>query len=510
MVERRLRREVPERLRHDGHAETAFDKAACGRGPRCGRRRQGVAICFLYSFLDPAHEEAARRIAEKFPKPSSALRTKRRPSFANTSGCQRLWSTPISGRSWLYIRGVAERLTGFGVAAMPYLTQSNGGVIGFDAAARLPVRTALSGPSTGVVGAQVTARLAGAHDIITFDMGGTSTDVALMQGGEARLAREAVVHGYPIKAPMLDIHTVGAGGGSIALIDTGGLLKVGPRSAGADPGPACYGRGNDEPTVTDANVVLQTLSPTQLLGGRMRFRPDLAQAAIDRIAARLDIRRVLVPRNPGILCAMGLLLADLRADSVATRLMALSSPVISEVEAIVAGLRRRCAVWFADAGIETNDRRVALSVDMRYAGRRSSRAFRAAARRPGHTRDDRWLAAGFTATHQRLYGFVAEDEPMQLVTFRAAATGIVPKAEIRPGGQHGPRPLSGGVRAPRRVAARNRRVRFLSAFTTASGSLPAIMLEELAVVEQMDATTLIVPGAIATVDLYLNLLLELA
>ena len=123
-----------------------------------------------------------------------------------------------------------------------------------------------------MVGAQVTARLAGAHDIITFDMGGTSTDVALMQGGKARLAREAVVHGYPIKAPMLDIHTVGAGGGSIAFVDSGGLLKVGPRSAGADPGPACYDRGNDEPTVTDANIVLQTLNPTHLLGGRMHVR----------------------------------------------------------------------------------------------------------------------------------------------------------------------------------------------------------------------------------------------
>jgi N-methylhydantoinase A len=154
-----------------------------------------------------------------------------------------------------YIRGVAEQLTALGVFATPYLTQSNGDVIEFDAAPRLPVRTALSGPSTGVVGAQVTAQLAGVHEIITFDMGGTSTDVALMQGGKARLAREAVVHGYPIKAPMLDIHTVGAGGGSIAFIDTGGLLKVGPRSTGADPSPACYDRGNDEPTVTDANFV---------------------------------------------------------------------------------------------------------------------------------------------------------------------------------------------------------------------------------------------------------------
>ncbi len=138
----------------------------------------------------------------------------------------------------------------------------------------------LSGPSTGVVAAQAVGRAAGFPDLITFDMGGTSTDVALLQNGACRLASEATVHGYPIKAPMLDIHTVGAGGGSIAYVDSG-LLKVGPRSAGADPGPACYGRGNTEPTVTDANVVLQTLNPTHLLGGRMKVRQDLASAAIE-------------------------------------------------------------------------------------------------------------------------------------------------------------------------------------------------------------------------------------
>ena len=158
-------------------------------------------------------------------------------------------------------------------------------MIGFEQAARLPVRTVLSGPSTGVVGAQEVGRLAGFSDLITFDMGGTSTDVALLQDGQCRLASEAVVHGYPIKAPMLDIHTVGAGGGSIAFVDSGGLLKVGPRSAGAAPGPVCYAHGNAEPTVTDANVVLQTLNPTHLLGGRMAVRQDLARAAIERLAS---------------------------------------------------------------------------------------------------------------------------------------------------------------------------------------------------------------------------------
>jgi N-methylhydantoinase A len=451
---------------------------------------KAVAICFLYSFLDPAHEQAARRIVtEEFPEAFLCASHEVAPEFREY---ERLSTTVVNAFLGpviaFYIRGVADRLGALGIAARPYLTQSNGGVIGFDMATRLPVRTVLSGPSTGVVGAQITARLAGAQNIITFDMGGTSTDVALLQGGHARLAREAVVHGYPIKAPMLDIHTVGAGGGSIGFVDSGGLLKVGPRSAGADPGPACYDRGNDQTTVTDANIVLQILNPTHLLGGRMKVRQDLARSAIDRLAARLgmdalatadgiigvvtanmarairvisvqrghdprdytlvafggagplhgarlaaelDIRRVLVPPNPGILCAMGLLLADLRADFATTRLMALSSAVIGEIETIIGELRRRCEDWFAEAAIDVDHRRVTLSVDMRYAGQN----YELSVPLPASLVTEATVAEltdGFTAAHQQLYGFVAEDEPMQLVTFRAEAIGIVKKAELRP------------------------------------------------------------------------------
>ncbi len=569
LVERRLRREVPERLLHDGHVDTALDEAAVRHAVRVLRdaRVEAVAICFLYSFLDPAHEEAARCIvSDEFPEAFVCASHEVAPEFREY---ERLSTTVVNAYLGpimaFYIRGIAERLTAMGVAATPYLTQSNGGVIGFDAAARLPVRTVLSGPSTGVVGAQVTARLAGAHDIITFDMGGTSTDVALMQGGEPRLAREAVVHGYPIKAPMLDIHTVGAGGGSIAFVDSGGLLKVGPRSAGADPGPACYDRGNEEPTVTDANVVLGTLNPTHLLGGRMPIRLDLARAAIDRLAARLgidalaaaegiiavvtakmarairvisvqrghdprdytlvafggagplhaarlatelDIRRVLVPRNPGILCAMGLLLADLRADFAATRLLPLSSSVIGEVEGIVADLRRRSAAWFAEAGIKADARRVALSVDMRYAGQNYELSVSLPEGPVTPATIDR-LGAGFSATHERLYGFVAEDEPMQLVTFRAEATGIVRKADVRPSADAGSDPCK--AEFGRREVWLRETSAFLSCPLYDRARLCAgNRIEGPAIVEQMDATTLIVPGATATVDRYLNLLLELA
>ena len=569
LVDRALRRDVPERLRHDGNVETALDEDAVRGAVRALREAEvkGVAICFLYSFLDPGHEAAARRIvAEEFPEAFVCASHEVAPEFREY---ERLSTTVVNAYLGpvmeFYIRGVADRLSALGVEATPHLTQSNGGVIGFDTAARLPVRTVLSGPSTGVVGAQVTARLAGIDDVITFDMGGTSTDVALMQGGEARLAREAVVHGYPIKAPMLDIHTVGAGGGSIAYVDSGGLLKVGPRSAGADPGPACYGRGNDEPTVTDANVVLQVLNPRELLGGRMKVQQDLARAAIDRLAAKLgmdamataqgiisvvtanmarairvisvqrghdprdyalvafggagplhaarlaaelDIRRVLVPRNPGILCAMGLLLADLRADFATTRLLALSSAVIEEVETIVAGLRQRCEEWFAEEGIAQDARRVAFTVDMRYAGQNYELSVPLAdGPITPATMDD--LAAGFAAAHQRLYGFVAEGEPVQLVTFRAEATGIVRKADLRPSADAGPDPSAA------ECGRRDVWLREASAFV----SCPLYDRDRLAtgnriagpaIVEQMDATTFIPSGAVATVDPYANLLLELS
>jgi N-methylhydantoinase A len=568
LVERRLRCEVPERLRYDGRVETALDEAAVREAARILRDAgvKAVAIGFLYSFLDPAHELAARRIVtDEFPDAFICASHEVAPEFREY---ERLSTTVVNACLGpvmaFYIRGVGDRLKALGITATPYLTQSNGGVIAFDMAARLPVRTVLSGPSTGVVGAQVTARLAGVQDIITFDMGGTSTDVALLQNGEARLGREAVVHGYPIKAPMLDIHTVGAGGGSIAFVDSGGLLKVGPRSAGADPGPACYNLGNNEATVTDANVALQTLNPTHLLGGRMKVRQDLARAAIDRLAARLgmaalaaadgiiavvtanmarairvisvqrghdprdytlvafggagplhaarlaaelDIRRVLVPRNPGILCAMGLLLADLRADFAVTRLMALSSAAIGEVEAVVAELRRRCQGWFAEAGVDPEARRVALSVDMRYAGQNYELSVPWPDGRVTMATID-GLAAGFAAAHQQLYGFVAEDEPVQVVTFRAEATGIVPKADIRPADDTGSD--AGVTQFGRRDVWLREEGGFVSCPLYDRDRLRAgNRIAGPAIVEQMDATTLIPPGAAATVDRYLNLLLEL-
>ncbi len=273
LATRDLRLEVPERVRHDGAVEVPLDqealRAAVVRLRDAGV--QAVAVCFLYSFVHEEHEAAAARmLGEAFPQAFASISHQVAPEFREF---ERLSTAVVNAYlgpvMQTYIQRLGGRLSELGLAVPPHLTQSNGGVISFEQAAMLPVRTVLSGPSTGVVGAAAVGRQSGFPDLITFDMGGTSTDVALLSGGVCRLSSEATVHGYPIKAPMLDIHTVGAGGGSIAYVDSGSLLKVGPASAGADPGPACYGRGATEATVTDANVVLGTLNPSYLLGGRM-------------------------------------------------------------------------------------------------------------------------------------------------------------------------------------------------------------------------------------------------
>ncbi len=569
LVARDLRLEVPERVRHDGTIETSLDEQALREAVRVLRAAgvEAVAVCFLYGFVRPDHEETARRIvAEEFPEAFACTSHEVAPEFREyermSTAVVNAYLGPVMRN---YITRLAERLRQLGLRAAPHLTQSNGGVIGFEQAARLPVRTVLSGPSTGVVAAQAVGRMAGFPDLITFDMGGTSTDVALLQNGVCRLTNEAMVHGYPIKAPMLDIHTVGAGGGSIAYVDSGGLLKVGPRSAGAVPGPVCYDKGSTEPAVTDANVVLQTLNPTHLLGGRMAVRQDLARASIGRLADQLgmglmetaqgiisvvtanmarairvvsvqrghdprdytlaafggagplhaarlarelEIGRILVPRNPGILCAMGLLLTDLRADFATTRLQTLTSAALPAIEESFAGLRRQAELWFDGEEIASSARQLTRTVDMRYAGQNYELPV-TVPEGPVTTSTLEALVAGFETAHRRMYGFVAEGEAVQLVTFRIEAAGLVRKAVFKP------RPEQGADASSAIIGRRDVWLPEAGGFV----ACPVYERDRLdsgnriagpAIVEQMDTTTVVLPGMIARVEPYLNLILEFA
>jgi N-methylhydantoinase A len=551
LVSRDLRLEVPERLRHDGSIETPLDETALRAAVRHLRDAgvQAIAVCFLYSFVNTAHEEAASRIlAEEFPDGFFCTSHEVAPEFREfermSTAVVNAYLGPVMRR---YITRLAERLETLGMAAVPHLTQSNGGVIGFAQAARLPVRTVLSGPSTGVVAAQAIGALTGLPDLITFDMGGTSTDVALLQGGQCRLASEATVHGYPIKAPMLDIHTVGAGGGSIAFIDSGGLLKVGPRSAGADPGPVCYARGNTEATVTDANVVLQVLAAVGALADKLGM--DMMQTAqgivsvvtanmarairvisvqrghdprdytlvalggagplhAARMAKELDISRILVPRTPGIFCALGLLLTDLRADFAATRLTLFTPDSLPVIEQAFHGLLLRAEDWFDHASVAPADRRTARTVDMRYAGQNYEIAIPLPDGPIGPATYTA-LAEGFAAAHQRLYGFIAADEPVQLVTFRVEATGLVRKAAFAPQPDAGP-DANEAVIGHREVWLDEAKGFVTCRVYDRDGLRAGNRIAGPAIVEQMDATTLVLPGMVARVEPYLNLILEAA
>ncbi len=569
LVPRDLRLEVPERVRHTGEIDRPLDEErmrAAARDLKVAGVR-AVAVSFLYGFVRPEHEKRAVEILrEELPDAFISAGHEVAPEFREYERLSTVVLNAYLGPVMEgYVRNLSPRLEGLGMTVAPHLTQSNGGVIGFSTAADLPVRTVLSGPSTGVVGAQAIGALAGFDDLITFDMGGTSTDVALLQGGRCGLATEATVHGYPIKAPMLDIHTVGAGGGSIAYIDAGGLLKVGPRSSGADPGPVCYDKGNSEPAVTDANVVLQTLNPQHLLGGRMPIRQDLAKAAVGRLADQLglglmetaqgilsvvtgnmarairvisvqrghdprdytlmafggagplhaarlarelEIGRVLVPANPGILCAMGLLMTDLRADFSVTRLLPAAERSADAVAAAFAALEERAERWFERESIAVPARRLVRSVDMRYHGQNYELSVPVPAGAITQA-TMRALAAGFADAHRQRYGFATDDDPVQLVTLRVEAIGVVQKAELKAQPDGGPDASAAIV--GRRPVWLPEAGDFVATPIYAREALRAgNRFAGPAVVEQMDATTLVPPGMTARVDAWLNLVLETA
>ena len=562
LVPRDLRLEVGERLLPDG---TVLEKlrlddvrAALDRLDAAGDVA-AVAVCFLYSFLDPSHERlAAEEIRARHPDLYLSLSSAISPEFREY---ERLSTTVIN--AYLgptisrYVRRFADEVRRLGVPGAPYINQSNGGIISIAAAAEQPVRTLLSGPSAGVMGAAWVARAAGVESLITFDMGGTSTDVARVEGGAPVIASERTIDGYPVRIPTLEIESVGAGGGSIASVDSGGALRVGPESAGASPGPACYGRGGTRPTVTDANVVLGRLPSTHLLDGGMELHPDRAAAALDTLASALGvsrveaargvlsvvqtnmlgairvvsvrkgydprgytmvafggagplhaaalardlgIRRVLVPSAPGILCALGLLVEPLRLDLVRTRVQPLDG---AQLGGAFDDLEVEARAWLDREGVPPAQRQLVRAFDMRYLGQNFELRV---AEPPGG--DVGTLRTAFFREHARVYGYHADDEPIQIVNVRLTALGAPPVLAI---------PALGSAPAPDASAARAGARDVWFDETAGFTRTPVYRRERLlaghalagpAIVEQMDSTTVVLPGQTATVDAHANLMIQ--
>ena len=531
--------EVDERIGPGGVVLHALDEASVRAAAADCRRLavQAVAVCLLHSFANSTHEErVAAILREELPGVAVTASIDVLPVVREyeRSLATVLNAMVMPGVS-TYVSRIEERLRDAGARAPLLLMQSNGGVAGAQAIRRAPALTALSGPAAGVVGARAVAAACGIEDLITVDIGGTSADICLIKGGRIGLTDRGHIGAWPLPLPMVDMVTIGAGGGSIAQVSDS-ALTVGPRSAGAEPGPACYGRGGRDPTVTDAHVVLGHL-PQGLLGGRMALDLEQARAAIQTrvaaplgvspedaargilaivdnnmvgalrvvsverghdprdftlapfggagplhgcaLAALLGVTRVLIPVAPGVLCADGLLAADLKAEF--SRTLPKAGPVAMEVVApIFAELEVQADAWLAAEGVAEPDRgkrRVAL---MRYRGQGGEIAV-------GWAETRQAVEAAFVKAHQALYGFNL-DSVIELVTVRIEATGRMPEPK--------PHTLARG-RGAKPVARR--------AVHLAGGAADVPVYDRAAlgagdnfagpaIVTQLDATTLVAPG----------------
>ncbi len=485
LVPRRRRLGVTERVRADGAVEAPLDPASLDRAVEAlrGQGVDSVAICFLHAWRDNAHERAAAdAVRRAMPEAYLSLSSDVFPQIkeferVSTTVVNAYVGPALSG----YLGRLAARLEENGYAGPLLIILSHGGVAPLEEAVRLAAGTVLSGPAGGVAGARYSARLLGSGDLIPFDMGGTSTDISLISGGEAALSSDRGIAGERIALSSLDIASIGAGGGSIAHVDAGGVLHVGPESAGADPGPACYGRGGSLPTVTDASLVLGFLDPSNFLGGREKLDTGAAEAALDALAAdlgvermtaaegvhrvvhtnmaegirlvsvrrgvdprrfallafggaaglhitdvarQLDIARVVVPRVASVLSAWGMLATDLRFEASRTHIgdaAALDAAAVRSVyDELESTARQRLAACHSG---EVAVRRAA---DMRY----GEQIFEVDVALDGldWQADDllERIAERFHDRHEALFTYALREDDVVLVNARAAAVGRLP------------------------------------------------------------------------------------
>ena len=564
-----LVRTVGGRLDHRGRELRPFDEQQARAAARFLRDRGVVAVgvCFLHAYANPAHERRMRAVlAREHPQAvvslsSEVLREYREYERAMTT----LVDAAVKPRVGRYVATIRRRLDALAPGrGLPfYVMKSNGGVLSAEEVAQQPISTVLSGPAAGALGAALVARAAGFDRVLTLDGGGTSTDVSVVLHGEPTLTTEGSVGGYPSKVPMVDVVTVGAGGGSVAWLSREGTLKVGPRSAGADPGPLCYRKGGTEPAVTDAHVVLGRIPP-HLLGGELPLDADAAREGLAALGAKLglgleataagvleisawnqanalrqvtvrrglDVREfvlttfggsgsllacrllevlglrvAVVPRDPGNLSAFGLLTVDVKNDYVQTAVARHAELDLEAVAATWAALEARAAAALDAEGFAGPAQRHLRSADLRYWGQ----AFEVRVPAPDGPVDaalaGRCVAA-FHDAHERLYGYCFRDRPEQQVEWvnlRVTGVGPIRRPRLRAAGP--------GDGDPGRARTGSRPV----CFDAARGHLdtpvydrdrlrPGDRLAGPAVVEEYGATLPLHPGFRAEVDRLGNLL----
>ena len=518
---------------------------------------EAAVVCFLHSYADASNEQEAKAILTRrapglFVSTSSEVLPEFREYERFSTAALNVYVAPRMRR---YLTALERKLSDRGYRHPVAIMTSSGGTMPVSRAIELPVQTMLSGPAAGVIGASYICKQAGYPDCITYDMGGTSTDVCLISNHAFDMSTEGRIEALPNKVLQIEINSIGAGGGSIASIDHGGFLNVGPRSAGAMPGPACYGRGGTEPTVTDANVVLGRLGTARRLGGEITLGLEKAQVTVEGLARALKLdplamaegivklaavkmtgaikeisvmrghdprgyalfafggagplhaalvadelgmRRVLVPPMPGNFSAFGLLAADVRHNIVQTRLLRLDGLAFETIADALASLRVRARKLLGEEGFADMEMRFEASLDMRYIGQ----AFELSVPLPDDVRSVDEIERAFRQVYEKRYAYAAS-APAEIVNFRLAAYGLTRKPNL-------PRAAGGGTVNAALVG--RRPVAFGGAFAETPiydrDKLPVgDKINGPAIVEEANSTTVVPPAFRAEVDPHGNLIL---
>jgi N-methylhydantoinase A len=571
LVRRRHRKVVEERLvPPNGEVLVPLDEDGVRRaaGELKDEGVEAIAVCFLFSYINPAHEERARAILEDhlpgvFITTSAAVS----PQFREF---ERFTTTAIAAfigpRVRNYVQNLAAALHAAGIEADLHIMASNGGVMTPAMVADKPAATLLSGPAAGVLGGAWVGGLAGRTRLITFDVGGTSADIGLVTEGRfsEATARDTWIGGYPLLVPMIDIHTIGAGGGSIAHVDAGGAFRVGPHSAGAEPGPAAYGLGGSAPTVTDANLVLGRLDKDDFLGGGMRLDDGAARRAIGQladqlglgeletaegvltiinsnmanairsrtvqkgvdprdhalvafggagplhgaeVAALLQIPEVIVPPYPGITSAIGLLTTDLKYDSIRTEFQVRGAVDLRKLNGDFEAMQRDLLRQYEADGLDARDVVFTRAGDLRYVGQGYElRIPMPPGRIEESVLEEVW--SQFHHAHEAEYGHAFVDSPIEIVNIRVNGIGQMPKIGA-PGAPEGGSFAMARVKTGDCVFRSNGR---LEAFATVFYQRRLLPVGQWfagpAIILQTDSTTVVPPGCAAQCDVQGNLLIQ--
>ncbi len=564
LVKRNLRFEISGRMDFQGKETEAPDLSELEDIVRQLREKgiKSAAICLMHSYANPAHEQAVKaRLKELWPEGYISASSDINPQFREY---ERTSTTVINAYMMpnmaSHIVDFEQHMQDAGIDAELYMMQSNAGVMTFEVAKNKPVSVADSGPIAGIIASNYLAKMMGEKNIITFDIGGTSTDVSLIQDNVIKFTTESHIEGYPISVPSVDLSFIGAGGGSIAYVDRGGALKVGPVSAGADPGPVCYGRGGEKPTVTDANLVTGHIRP-EIFEENLENALETTEAAIDKyiakplgisvmqaaegiiqvvnsnmlraiklisvqkgydpreftlvcygggggmhagkIAEELEMEKVIVPYSPGTFSAMGLVLSDIKSDCVHTRLLTREQADAQLLSEIYAKLDAQGIASLEEQNVPEKDRMLIRTCDMRYFGQ----AFEIPVPMPAGTVTEQMvdqLVDDFHELHRQMYGHCMKEDPIEFVNYRVSAIGSFVKPDVVTSATAAQREKKGEQMYGTAVFdGKEHTVPIYERDTLKVGE----RIEGPAVIGEMGATVVVYPGHTAEVDAMQNIIM---